>query len=81
VSIVRRLLGRGAPDAPEPARDPAAEQDAEVAYERELMRAEAERLASDLLQRQMRYADMSWTPPAQGGDERATLGGDDARSK
>ena len=53
-------------------------QAAEQAYERELLRSEAERLSSDLLQRQLRYADRSWTPPAQGGEERATLGGDAA---
>ncbi len=35
------------------------------------MRAEAERLSDDLLARQMRYADRSWTPPAQGGPRRA----------
>jgi hypothetical protein len=52
----------------------------ERAYERELMRAEAERLSSDLLRRQVRYADRSWTPPAQGGEQRATLGGGEARS-
>jgi nitroimidazol reductase NimA-like FMN-containing flavoprotein (pyridoxamine 5'-phosphate oxidase superfamily) len=55
-------------------------QAAEQAYERELMRAEAERLSSELLQRQMRYADRSWSPPAQGGETRATLGGSDTGS-
>jgi hypothetical protein len=45
----------------------AAEQD----RERELIRADAERLDNDLIQRQMRYADRSWTPPAQGGARRA----------
>jgi hypothetical protein len=38
--------------------------------ERELLRAEAERL-DELQQRQLRYADMAWTPPAQGGERRA----------
>ena len=28
-------------------------------------------LDDDLIQRQMRYADRAWTPPAQGGDRRA----------
>jgi hypothetical protein len=87
VSFLRRLFG-GQPDeagAADAATDPPAGepadaglQAAEQAYERELMRAEAERLSSDLLQRQVRYADRSWTPPAQGGEERATLGGDAA---
>ena len=77
MSFVRRLLGREGRDAPEsrhdpePPPDPGAERDAELAYERDLMRAEAERLSSDLLQRQLRYADRSWTPPAQGGERRA----------
>jgi len=84
MSVIRRLFGgsrggTGATDA-SPAPTPAEEQAAEQAYERELMRAEAERLSSDLLQRQLRYADRSWTPPAQGGDVRATLGGDETRS-
>ena len=79
MSIIGRLFGgsrggAGATDASPPP-TPAEEQAAEQAYERELMRAEAERLSSDLLQRQLRYADRSWTPPAQGGEERATLGG------
>jgi hypothetical protein len=38
--------------------------------ERELLRAEAERL-DELQQRQLRYADRAWTPPAQGGERRA----------
>jgi hypothetical protein len=90
MSFLRRLLGNQADGAPAdesadppagiPAGDPAGAglQAAEQAYERELLRSEAERLSSDLLQRQLRYADRSWTPPAQGGEERATLGGDAA---
>jgi hypothetical protein len=42
--------------------------------ERQLLRAEAERLDDDLIQRQLRYADRSWTPPAQGGTRRAEDG-------
>jgi regulator of protease activity HflC (stomatin/prohibitin superfamily) len=84
MSFLRRLVGgsekdakaKDAPSTPSPAEV----QEAELAYERELMRAEAERLASDLLQRQMRYADRSWTPPSQGGEERATLGGGETGS-
>jgi hypothetical protein len=45
--------------------------DDEGARERELLRAEAERLSGDLLARQLRFADRSWTPPAQGGPRRA----------
>ena len=76
MSFLRRLLGRPEDDA---GARPAAGADAapgdavadEQARERELMRADAERLSDDLLQRQMRYADRSWTPPAQGGSRRA----------
>ncbi len=43
----------------------------EVERERALLRADAQRLDDELIQRQMRYADRSWTPPRQGGDRRA----------
>jgi hypothetical protein len=43
----------------------------EAARDRELQRAEAARLNDEFLQRQMRYADRSWTPPAQGGTRRS----------
>ena len=43
----------------------------EAERDRELLRAEALRLDDDLIQRQLRYADRSWTPPAQGGSKRA----------
>jgi hypothetical protein len=45
--------------------------DDEAARERELLLEEAHRLDNDLIQRQMRYADRAWTPPAQGGTRRA----------
>ncbi|MEW6224592.1 MAG: hypothetical protein AB1627_08165 [Chloroflexota bacterium] len=45
--------------------------DDEAARDRDLLRAEAERLDDDLLQRQLRYADRAWTPPRQGGERRA----------
>lgn len=48
----------------------------EVERERALFRADAERLDDPLLQRQLRYADRSWTPPREGGERRA----DDADS-
>ena len=43
----------------------------EIERDRELLRAEAHRLDDDLIQRQLRYADRAWTPPAQGGTRRA----------
>ena len=43
----------------------------EAERERELLLAEARRLDDDLIQRQLRYADRSWTPPPQGGVRRA----------
>jgi hypothetical protein len=74
MSFLRRLLG-GEPRTPDAAQGPApsaadlvAE---EQARERELLRADAERLDDDLIQRQMRYADRSWTPPAQGTERRS----------
>jgi hypothetical protein len=48
--------------------------DDEVERERALLRAEASRLDNDLIQRQMRYADRAWTPPAQGSERRADDG-------
>jgi hypothetical protein len=50
--------------------------DDEAERERALLRADAERLDDELLQRQLRYADRSWTPAAQGGERRAD---DDSR--
>jgi hypothetical protein len=46
----------------------------EVERDRELLRAEAHRLDDELIQRQLRYADRAWTPPAQGGTRRAEDG-------
>jgi hypothetical protein len=72
MGFLKRLFGG------EPARDP--EEDAglaaesvadEQARERELLRAEADRLDDDLIQRQLRYQQHSWKPPAQGGPRRA----------
>ncbi len=74
MSFLRKLLGSdpktpAAPQGPAPtAADLVAE---EQARERELLRADAARLDDDLIQRQMRYADRSWTPPAQGSDRRS----------
>ena len=78
MSFLRRILGggektaddHGADEAASPASVTAAA-DAEAARERELLLEEARRLDNDLIQRQMRYADRAWTPPAQGGTRRA----------
>ncbi len=75
MGFLRRLLGGEAP-GDRPAEDPtppvdARETDAqEAAYELEILREEQKRL-SELVRRQMRYADYAWTPPAQGGEKRA----------
>ena len=45
----------------------------ERAHELELARFEQAR-SDDLIRRQQRYADRSWTPPAQGGERRAEDG-------
>ncbi len=39
-------------------------------YELDLLRQEQDRL-DDLQQRQLRYANYAWEPPAQGGERRA----------
>ena len=49
-----------------PVDDEARERD----YELDLLRQEQDRL-DDLQQRQLRYADYAWEPPAQGGERRA----------
>jgi hypothetical protein len=74
MSFLRRMLG-GGPAAPAGAgaeagaAAPAAED--EVERDRRLLREDAQRLDDQLIQRQLRYADRSWTPPAQGGTRRA----------
>jgi len=77
MSFLRRLLG-GGDEAPEtngatPPVDDVDAAEAERLHERELMRAEAERL-DELKQRQLKYANKAWTPPAQGGERRADDG-------
>lgn len=71
MGFLRRLFGGDAPEgkAPDGAEPPAPIDDA--ARDRELLLADAARLNDELIQRQMRYADRSWTPPAQGGTRRA----------
>ena len=74
MSFLKRLFGGSAddhrtiPDEPPLAID-LLEQ--EQARERELLRDDAMRLDDELIRRQMRYAQHSWTPPAQGTDRRA----------
>ena len=70
MSFLKRLLGGGS----EPAAPPVDAQtllDEENVRDRELLKDEAQRLDDDLLQRQLRYSDRAWTPPAQGGTRRA----------
>ena len=77
MGFLRRLFGGGEPaPAPDDAPPDAAAQPAtgvadEQARDRELLREEARRLDDDLIQRQLRYADRSWTPPPQGSPRRA----------
>jgi hypothetical protein len=69
MGFLRRLLGT--PVARDPAPIDAAELDAdERRHELEVLRDEQARL-DDLAQRQLRYADYAWQPPAQGGERRA----------
>jgi len=77
VSLLRRLFGGGGEErdgddrrTTEPPATDAELQTAELEHEREIMRAESERL-DELRQRQLRYSDHAWTPPAQGGERRA----------
>lgn len=75
MSFLRRLLGGGdrneaADDPPGEPFDPATADAEERAHELELARFDQERI-DDLIRRQQRYADRSWTPAAQGGDRRA----------
>jgi hypothetical protein len=76
MSFLRRIFGgssldEGAPDASPP--DRAALDEEERARELELARFDQDRL-DDLVRRQQRYADRSWTPPAQGGERRSDDG-------
>lgn len=80
MGFLRRLLGGtdasdDAPgDLPAPAASPPTAADLvaeEQERERELLREDALRLDNELIQRQLFYADRSWTPPAQGGTRRA----------
>jgi hypothetical protein len=84
VGFLRRFLGgerdRAAPPGSSPresdpadGREPVDLDAEERARELELARFEQDRV-DDLVRRQQRYADRSWTPPAQGGERRADDG-------
>jgi hypothetical protein len=72
LGFLRRLIGREERrDASEPAGfDADAIEAEERQHELELLRGEQARL-DELAQRQLRYADHAWQPPAQGGERRA----------
>lgn len=70
MGFLRRFLGGGSYDKAH-AGTRAAEPFDEIERDRELLQEEAVRLDNDLVQRQLRYADRAWTPPAQGGTRRA----------
>jgi hypothetical protein len=70
----------GGPDKPGEAAsraDAVTIDEAERARELELARFDQERI-DDLVRRQQRYADRSWTPPAQGGERRSDDGDESA---
>jgi len=72
VGFLRRLLGGDttADAGAVPAFDPAEVEIEEREHELEMLRGEQERL-DELAQRQLRYAQHAWQPPAQGGERRA----------
>jgi hypothetical protein len=72
MGVLRRLLGRDHPPGGDsaPGSDAASVDADEQAHELEMLRAEQDRL-DELAQRQLRYADYAWQPPAQGGERRA----------
>ena len=73
MSFLRRLLGRGTDEETAADAEPASSltpDEEERAHELELARFEQER-TTDLMRRQQRYGDRSWTPPAQGTSKRA----------
>jgi hypothetical protein len=72
MGFLKRLFG-GESGPSEPAASSATPAEVEAderAHELELARSEQDRL-SDLQQRQLKYADYAWQPPAQGGPRRA----------
>jgi hypothetical protein len=85
VGFLRRLIGGDGKRTDEaasgePASDASAASPEEIdaeerARELELLRAEQDR-HDELVLRQQRYADRSWTPPSQGGTRRSDDGQD-----
>jgi len=82
MGVLRRLFGGGGSsggESRETAEDVVAGTPADIVAEEQaregaLLRADAERLDDPLIQRQLRFADRAWTPPAQGGERRADDG-------
>jgi hypothetical protein len=71
MDVLRRLFGGSKAAAPATSEvDPAAVEAEERARDLELLKEDRERF-DDLAQRQMRYAEYAWEPPAQGGERRA----------
>jgi hypothetical protein len=76
VSFLRRILGggggggEGEPRGTDAAAGAGSADDDEIERDRRLVRDESERLDNELIQRQLRYADRKWVPPAQGGPRR-----------
>jgi hypothetical protein len=73
VGFLKRLFGGDGGDPPPdeaaaPATNAALD---EAERERELLRGDPAQTSDELIQRQLRYADRAWTPPAQGGTRRA----------
>lgn len=79
MGFLKRLFGGGSSgsrgdaggDAATPATSTADAAADEAERERELLRLDPARTDDKLIQRQLRYSDRSWTPPAQGGTRRA----------
>lgn len=74
MGFLKRLLGGTSDSAKdEPVGPSATLSDVEAderAHELDLARSEQDRL-TDLQQRQLKYSEYAWTPPAQGGTRRA----------
>lgn len=69
MGFLRRFRGTSA-TSETPSRDTAEVDAEEREHELEMLRGERERL-DELAQRQLRYAQYAWQPPAQGGERRA----------
>jgi hypothetical protein len=79
MGFLRRLLGGDSDPKAGPAEpfDAAAAEADERQHELEVLREEQDRL-DPLAQRQLRYAQYAWEPPAQGGERRADDGDSEA---